>query len=140
MSVVHSVVRLWPSYLFDSDLFDEPRENWAISYRSRDVNLLRRIGVMRKRSLRIVSNLLMHSSSPERRVARQALEGHTLSWFILPREGQDFIREIFLTPGSASGEKSYGLRTWLLEMAYPSTKRLLRVSCPLEAVPSRGST
>ena len=85
MSVVHSVVGLWPRYLFDSNLFDEPREDRAISYRFGDVYVLRRIGVMRKLNLRIVSDLLLHPSSPEKRVARQAFEGHTLSWFILPR-------------------------------------------------------
>ena len=98
VSVVHSVVRLSSRYLFDSHFLDESRENRAVSYRFSDVNLLRRISSMRNLNLRLVIKLPLHSSSPERRVPRQAIERHTLSWFILPRRGQDFISEIPLAP------------------------------------------
>ena len=64
VSVVHSVVGLRPRYLFDSYFLNESRENRAVPHRFGDVNLLRRLEVVRKFDLRLVCNPIIHSSSP----------------------------------------------------------------------------
>ena len=61
--------------MFDSYFLDEPRQNRAVSDRLGDVDVLRQIGIVRKFNLRLVSYLLLHSSSPERRVHAKHLRG-----------------------------------------------------------------
>ncbi len=47
-------------------------------------------------------SLVISSFIPVHPKSAMHLKGHSLSWFMLPRDGQDFIREMLLGQGGAS--------------------------------------